>query len=196
VWSTVAIPTATDTPDFDVTAADTPNTPAVATRALMTMAGFAASSAGRARERARTVLFTDADRTIDGPVYRSTFVAVPAATPVIPVVAASSAVKAWLLALLPIPQLAIIMALGPLRLPPGVGYALLVGPSLALLLVAALRRALANDRDEQPTAPIVFAAVPPLYRLASSVTLTTACMTPVITWLLLEGIAAAVLLFA
>jgi hypothetical protein len=161
----------------------------------MTMAAFAASGAGRARERARAALFTDADRTADSPVYRSTFVAVPEPAPAIPVVPASSALAVWILALLPIPQLAIIMGLGPLHLLPGVGYAVLVGPSLALLLVAALRRASANSRNEQPTAPFVFAAVPPLYRIASSVTLTMAGMAPVITWLLLEGIAAAVLLF-
>jgi hypothetical protein len=43
---------------------------------------------------------------------------------------------------------------------------------------------------------MLFAAVPPLYRLPSSAPLTAATMAPVIIWLLLAGIAAAVLLFA
>jgi hypothetical protein len=139
---------------------------------------------------------TDADRTVQGPVYRSTFVAVAEAAPAGPVVAAPSAIAVWLLALLPLVQLAIIAALGPLHLGPGIGYTLLIGPSLGFLLVAATRRVRANGRNEQPTTPMLFAAVPPLYRLPSSLPLTAATMAPVITWLLLAGIAAAVLLFA
>jgi hypothetical protein len=43
---------------------------------------------------------------------------------------------------------------------------------------------------------MLFAAVPPLYRFASSAPMTAATMAPAIIWLLLVGIAAAVLLFA
>lgn len=199
--SAVVLETAAIATEGDTRAAGgpVPNTAAGTTRALMTMAGAAASTAGQARQRARSAMAaftTDADRTVQGPVYRSTFVAVAEAAPAGPVVAAPSAIAVWLLALLPLVQLAIIAALGPLHLGPGIGYTLLIGPSLGFLLVAATRRVRANGRNEQPTTPMLFAAVPPLYRLPSSLPLTAATMAPVITWLLLAGIAAAVLLFA
>ncbi|MCU1585035.1 MAG: hypothetical protein JWM49_1591 [Microbacteriaceae bacterium] len=133
-------------------------------------------------------------RTVDGPVYRSTFV-VPEAVPVVSVDVAPSVLVVWLFALLPLAQLAVIvLVLAPLHLLPGVGYALLVAPSLGLLLSAALRRA--QGQDKHSTGPMAFAVVPPLYLSGRTVTLSPAAMAPVITWLLLAGVTAAVLLFA
>jgi hypothetical protein len=163
------------------------------------IAGGASTGAGPARRPSRlsqATVTNDAGRTIEGPVYRSTFLSAPEAVPVVPVVSTSSAVVVWLLALLPLAQLALIVVLAALHLPPGIGYVLLVAPSLGLPLSTALRRGRANDREKQPTARMIFSVVPPLYRLDPSVPLDAAGMAPVLTWLLLEGIAAAVLLFA
>jgi hypothetical protein len=43
---------------------------------------------------------------------------------------------------------------------------------------------------------MAYAVVPPLYLSGRTVTLSPAAMAPVITWLLLAGVTAAVLLFA